>query len=86
MTLGPIELFLIGVAIAAAGGELFVRGTVRSLGADCIEKPIGPEERAILGHLLKRAGLAGEVAAGAFRLYGSARRLYQFHTDHVDAY
>lgn len=28
MTLGPIELFLIGVALAAAGGELFVRGTV----------------------------------------------------------
>ena len=28
MTLGPIELFLIGVALAAAGGERFVRGTV----------------------------------------------------------
>jgi len=28
MTLGPLELFLIGVALAAAGGELFVRGTV----------------------------------------------------------
>jgi len=28
VTLGPIELFLIGVALAAAGGELFVRGTV----------------------------------------------------------
>lgn len=29
MTLGPIEVFLIGVALAAAGGEPFVRGTVR---------------------------------------------------------
>ncbi|CAG0955311.1 Inner membrane protein YrbG [Burkholderiales bacterium] len=28
MTPGPIELLLIGVALAAAGGELFVRGTV----------------------------------------------------------
>ena len=28
MTPGPVELFLIGVALAAAGGELFVRGTV----------------------------------------------------------
>jgi cation:H+ antiporter len=28
LTLGPVELFLIGVCLAAAGGELFVRGTV----------------------------------------------------------
>lgn len=28
MTPGPVELFLIGAALAAAGGELFVRGTV----------------------------------------------------------
>jgi hypothetical protein len=47
---------------------------------------MGEEERAILGHVLARAGLEGEVAASEFRLYGSARRLYNFHVDNVDAY
>jgi hypothetical protein len=35
--------------------------------------------------VLAKAGIA-DVDAGAFRLYGSARKLYHFHVDNVDAY
>jgi methylamine---glutamate N-methyltransferase subunit B len=65
--------------------RLFVRGTVRSLGADCIEKKLASEDEAILTALLSRAGIA-DIAPGDFKLYGSARRLYHFHVDNVDAY
>jgi glutamate synthase domain-containing protein 3 len=66
--------------------RLFVRGTVRSLGADCIEKPMGPEDRAILAELLGRAGVDPAISPDSFRLYGSARQLYHFHIDNVSAY
>jgi len=65
--------------------RIFVRGQVKSLGADCEEKPMGAEERAILEDLLVRAQI-GDVSAGEFRLYGSARRLYHFHVDNANAY
>jgi glutamate synthase domain-containing protein 3 len=64
--------------------RLFVRGSVASLGSDCEEKPMGDAERAILRDVLARAGVAAE--AGAFRLYGSARRLYHFHVDNAGSY
>lgn len=66
--------------------RLFVRGSVKSLGADCTLKPMGPEDRAALVAVLEKAGLAGTVAPEEFRFYGSARRLYHFHVDNVDAY
>jgi glutamate synthase domain-containing protein 3 len=66
--------------------RLFVRGTVTSLGADCIEKPVTDQDREILLGVLTKAGLSEEVSVDAFRLYGSARRLYHFHVDNVDAY
>lgn len=65
--------------------RLFVRGQVKSLGADCEEKEMGDAERAILEDLLSRAGVEG-VEPGEFRLYGSARRLYHFHVDNANAY
>lgn len=65
--------------------RLYVRGTVASLGADCIEKPMRDEHRAQLRDLLDRAGHAG-VALDGFRRYGSARRLYHFKVDNVGAY
>lgn len=65
--------------------RLFVRGEVKSLGADCIEKTMEAEDRAVLEDVLSRAGLDG-VSADDFRLYGSARRLYNFNVDNVDAY
>jgi len=65
--------------------QLFVRGSVASLGADCIEKPMRDKHRAALAARLGEAGFAG-VDAGAFRRYGSARRLYHFHIDNAGEY
>jgi len=66
--------------------RLFVRGKVKSLGADCVEKPIRDEHKQALHALLGRAGFNGEIDPSEFRRYGSARRLYNFHVDHAGAY
>jgi len=66
--------------------RLFVRGRVASLGADCVEKPMHDAHRDMLGALLARAGLDGQLDVADFRRYGSARTLYHFHVDHLDAY
>ena len=66
--------------------RLFVRGTVNSLGADCIEKPLSDEHKKTLGKLLEGAGLDGQVDPSEFRRYGSARQLYHFHMDNLEAY
>ena len=63
---------------------LYVRGTVASLGADCIEKDMTGAHVERLGGLLAAAGV--EADATAFRRYGSARRLYNFDVDHADEY
>lgn len=64
--------------------RLWVKGSVKSLGADCIEKAPKAEDLAILKDVLKRADVA--VRAEDFRLYGSARTLYHFHVDNAGAY
>ncbi|MEC9199649.1 MAG: GXGXG domain-containing protein [Pseudomonadota bacterium] len=64
--------------------RLFVRGTVKSLGADCIEKEMRPEHIDILQDLLARAG--ADAKPEEFKRYGSARRLYNFNIDHADEY
>ncbi|TQS41080.1 glutamate synthase [Cryptosporangium phraense] len=56
--------------------RLYVRGSVASLGADCVEKPMLAEHRAELADLLAAAGLTHDPAE--FRRYGSARQLYHF--------
>lgn len=65
--------------------RLFVRGTVKSLGADCVEKEMRPEHVELLTRLLADAGI-DDVDASAFRRYGSARTLYTFNIDNADAY
>lgn len=65
--------------------QLFVRGSVASLGADCIEKEMRDTHRAALAVRLQAAGFDG-VEAGSFRRYGSARRLYHFHVDNAGSY
>ena len=64
--------------------RLFVRGTVKSLGADCIEKPLDDEARAALTAVLAQAGI--EAAPEEFKFYSSGRTLYHFHVDNADAY
>jgi methylamine---glutamate N-methyltransferase subunit B len=56
--------------------RLYVKGKVRSLGADCVEKPMREEHLTELAGLLKAAGFACDPAE--FRRYGSARTLYHF--------
>lgn len=63
---------------------LFVRGAVASLGADCIEKEVRPEHLTKLADLLESAGNSADPAE--FRRYGSARKLYNFDIDNIDAY
>ena len=65
--------------------RLFVRGAVKSLGADCVEKPMRPEHAAHLAGLLARAGIE-DVDPASFRRYGSARKLYNFHIENIGAY
>ncbi|MGF0540467.1 protein GlxC [Agrobacterium sp. ES01] len=65
--------------------RLFVRGEVKSLGADCIEKEMRSEHLDILTDLLKKAGVE-DIKPEDFKRYGSARKLYNFHIDNVDAY
>jgi glutamate synthase domain-containing protein 3 len=65
--------------------RIFVRGKVASLGADCEEKAMGPEEYAILEGLLSRAGIVN-MSPEHFRYYGSARQLYNFHVDNAQEY
>ncbi|MGH1490759.1 MAG: hypothetical protein ACRBK7_15440 [Acidimicrobiales bacterium] len=82
------NLVVLGDAAADLGdsiyeANLFVRGEVESLGSDCIEKEIRPEHLETLQTLLGASEL--QAAAGDFRRYGSARQLYNFHIDDIDA-
>jgi glutamate synthase domain-containing protein 3 len=65
--------------------RLFVRGSVKSLGADCIEKAMRPEHLDLVRRLLDEADVT-DAAPSQFRRYGSARKLYNFNIDHADAY
>lgn len=64
--------------------RLYVRGSVGTLGADCVEKEMGEEHLAELAELLSAAGL--EHDPSEFRRYGSARRLYHFTSEHSGSY
>ena len=83
------SLIVLGDAGEALGdslyeARLFVRGTVKSLGADCVEKEMRPEHHALLADLLARAG--ADARPEEFRRYGSARTLYNFKPDKAGAY
>ncbi|MCR9136001.1 MAG: GXGXG domain-containing protein [Alphaproteobacteria bacterium] len=64
--------------------RLFVRGSVKSLGADCEEKEMRPEHLEILRDLLERSG--ADASPEEFKRYGSARKLYNFNIDNASAY
>ena len=61
--------------------RLFVRGSVKSLGADCIEKEMRPEHLNILRDLLEKSGC--DARPEEFKRYGSARQLYNFKIDNA---
>ncbi|MCL5043114.1 MAG: protein glxC [Gammaproteobacteria bacterium] len=64
--------------------RIYVRGTVKSLGSDCVEKPMRAEHLEELAELLHRAGYDADPAS--FKRYGSARELYNFKVDNAAAY
>jgi len=63
--------------------RLYVRGDVESLGSDCVEKEMRPEHLAAVERLLAAAGI--DASPTDFSRYGSARNLYNFHVDDIDA-
>jgi len=65
--------------------RIYVRGDVKSLGADCIEKEMDDEHLTEVQELLDVAGCT-DMTAREFRRYGSARQLYNFKIENVDAY
>jgi len=98
-SIGPMSAFMAQAGTLAVFGDagealgdsiyeakLYVRGTVASLGADCIEKPMKDIHRAELFAKFKEIGAAGEIDVGEFKRYGSARTLYHFHVDNAGAY
>jgi len=83
------NLVVLGDAGDALGDSLyeaclFVRGSVKSLGADCVEKEMRAEHLETLAALLDQAG--ADAKPEEFTRYGSARTLYNFNIDNADAY
>ncbi len=66
--------------------RLFVRGSVKSLGADCIEKEMRPEHLDLLADVLRRGEADHLAQPSEFRRYGSARKLYTFNVDNAASY
>jgi len=66
--------------------RLYLRGKVKSLGSDCVMKPMRDEHKACLRQLLDAAGIGGTVDISEFRRYGSARKLYNFHIANLGSY
>ena len=64
--------------------KLFVRGNVKSLGTDCVEKEMKDEHIKILSKLLLDSGV--DENPYNFRRYGSGRELYNFDVKNIDAY
>jgi glutamate synthase domain-containing protein 3 len=84
-------LIILGDAGEALGdsiyeAKVFVLGAVKTLGTDCIEKPIRDNHRTQLRELLNSAGVDNTINLSGFKRYGSARRLYHFHADNLGSY
>lgn len=84
------KLLIMGDAGEALGdsiyeAKIYVRGQVKSLGADCVEKEMRQEHRSEVMALLAAAG-STDVDPISFRRYGSSRNLYHFHIDNVGSY
>jgi glutamate synthase domain-containing protein 3 len=63
---------------------IYVRGTVRSLGADARVEPMGDQDHAAIRELLAAAGLS--YSSDEFRRIASARALYHWNADANQTY
>ena len=64
--------------------QIFVKGSVRSLGSDCIEKEMSTKHKQLLEKLLDESKI--NFKASKFKRYGSARKLYNFDIDNLSKY
>jgi len=85
------NLVVLGDAGEALGdslyeARLFVRGKVKSLGTDCIEKEMRDEHFQIVEDLLRRGEADAKARPEEFRRYGSARKLFNFDIDNAQSY
>ncbi len=65
--------------------NIYIRGKVKSLGADCVEKKMDKNHIKKLKLLLEEANIKN-YKAESFKRYGSARKLYNFKIDNVSSY
>ncbi|MDQ4128915.1 MAG: protein glxC [Actinomycetota bacterium] len=63
---------------------IYVRGEIKSLGADAQEEPMAEEDHATLVDLLDRAGLDHDPEE--FKRVASARKLYHWNSEHDQEY
>ena len=83
------NLVVLGDAGEALGdslyeAKLFIKGSVQSLGTDCVEKEMRSEHLKMLSILLAEA--EADAKPEDFRRYGSARELYHFNIDNASDY
>ena len=83
------NLVVLGDAGEALGdslyeAKLFIKGSVQSLGTDCVEKEMRSEHLKTLSILLREA--EADAKPEEFRRYGSARELYHFKIDNASDY
>ncbi len=64
--------------------QIYVKGSVKSLGTDCVEKEMSKKHKEILEKLLIDAKI--NLKPNKFRRYGSARNLYNFDIDNLNDY
>jgi len=65
--------------------EIYVKGKVKSLGVDCIEKPMKSKHLKKVSVLLKKSKIT-KFKPEQFKRYGSERKLYNFNIDNVSEY
>ena len=65
--------------------KIFIKGKAKSLGADCEEKKMNKKDQNLLRSLLKKSRI-NESEIDNFKMYGSARKLYNFNIDNVSEY
>ena len=84
------NLIVCGNAGEALGDSLYetniyIKGKVKSLGADCVEKKMDKKHLKKLNKFLKDADIKN-LKAESFKRYGSARKLYNFKVDNISNY
>jgi glutamate synthase domain-containing protein 3 len=83
------NLVIMGDADADLGdsiyeAKIFVKGKVKSLGADCVEKKMDKKNIDELNKLFQSLGIKDDPKK--YKRYGSSRNLYNFKIDNVGAY